>query len=583
MKSFDFRQHRHRHVYTRLLLFARQYWLSFAVGIVGTILGSLTNAGFTWLLKPVLDKGFIDRDHRFIAWLPVILFGAFLLRGITSYLGDYYIAYTGRQVVMRFRQEMFKHLLKMPAEFYDHSQSGQLLSALIYNVDQLAKASTDALVTIVQESVFVGGLLAVMFINSWQLSLIYFMAVPLIAITARLASKRMRQISRSLQASMGETTHYAQEAIEGYQVVRIFGGQRYEYDKFAEITSTNRQRELKVTATNSIATGIVQQVAGLAIAIIIYVATLKSIHMTAGGFASLMAAMLAILKPMKNLTNVSSTIQKGIAAAESIFKILDAPAEPDEGRLSVNHCQGQVEFRNVSFRYPNTQKWILRDFNLTIPAHKTVALVGRSGAGKSTLAKLLPRFYEPDLGNILLDGADIYALRLEDLRQQIGFVSQNITLFNDTIANNIAYGTDTTDRAAIIHAATVAHAHEFIEQLEQGYDTYIGDKGVLLSGGQRQRLAIARAIYKNAPILILDEATSALDNESEFFIQEALTQLMQNRTTLVIAHRLSTIEKADIIVVMDQGQILEVGNHQNLLAQAGHYAKFYRAEFKEME
>lgn len=580
MNHYDFQAHRHRHVYTRLLLFARQYWLTFALGILGTILGALTNAGFTWLLKPVLDKGFIDRDHRFIAWLPIILFGAFLLRGIASFLGDYYIAYTGRQVVMRFRQEMFNHLLKMPAEFYDHHQSGQILSALIYNVDQLAKASTDALVTVVQESVFVGGLLVVMFINSWQLSLIYFLSIPFIALTARFASQRMRQISKSLQQSMGKTTHYAQEAIEGYQEVRIFGGQRYESQKFCEVTRGNRQRELKVTATNSIATGVVQQVAGLAIAIIIYVATLKSIHLTAGGFASLMAAMLAILKPMKNLTNVSSTIQKGIAAAESIFQILDSPNELDHGHLSLSACQGQIEFRDVSFCYPNSNKWILKNIHLTVPAHQTVALVGRSGAGKSTLAKLLPRFYETSTGSILLDGINISELSLANLRQHIGFVSQHITLFNDTVAHNIAYGSP-LDQERLIEAATIAHAHAFIEQLEHGYDSLIGDNGVLLSGGQRQRIAIARAIYKNAPILILDEATSALDNESEFYIQEALLKLMHSRTTLVIAHRLSTIEKADLIVVMDQGQIVEVGTHQNLLAQQGHYAKFYRAEFKE--
>ncbi len=579
MKTFNFRHHQQRHVYLRLLLFARQYWLTFAIGISGVILGALTNAGFTWLLKPVLDKGFIERDHHFIIWLPVILFGAFLLRGIASFIGDYYIAYTGRQVVMQFRQEIFKHFLKMPAEFYDHSNSGKLLSALIYNVDQLAKASTDALVTVVQESFFVAGLLVVMFIDSWQLTLIYLIAIPFIALTARFASKRMRQISRNLQQSMGITTHYAQEAIEGYQVVRIFGGQEYELAKFCDVTAKNRQRELNVTATNSIATGIVQQVAGLAIAVIIYVATLKSIHLSAGGFASMMAAMLAILKPMKNLTNVSSTIQKGIAAAESIFTILDTPTEPDFGKMTLQKAAGELEFRNLSFHYPNSPKLILDNVNLTIPAYKTVALVGRSGAGKSTLAKLVPRFYEPTSGNILLDGTDIYALKLTDLRQQIGFVSQNITLFNDTIANNIAYGA-TADAEKIKNAAQIAHADEFIQQLELGYDTLIGDNGVLLSGGQRQRIAIARALYKNAPILILDEATSALDSESEFYIQEALTRLMQNRTTLVIAHRLSTIEKADLIVVMDQGKMLESGSHEFLLALNGHYAKFHRAEFK---
>lgn len=581
MKPFNFQRYKNQHVYLRLLLFAKQYWLTFALGIIGTVLSALSNAFFTWLLKPILDKGFIERDLHFIRWLPILLFAAFLLRGIAGFIGDYYMARTGRQVVMRFRQEMFQHLLRMPAEFYDRASSGQLLSTLIYNVDQLAKASTDALVTVVQETCFVGGLIVVMFINSWQLSLIYILSVPLIATTARYASKRMRNISRSLQASMAETTHIAQEAIEGYQVIRIFGGQKYEYDKFRQITERNRNRELKVTATNSIATGLVQQVAGLAIAIIIFVATLRSIHITAGGFASMLAAMLAILKPMKNLTNVSSNIQKGIAAAESVFSLLDTPHEVDKGKQQLNPCQGEIEFQQVTFQYPHREKAVIQDFSLTVKAGQTIALVGRSGAGKSTLTKLLPHFYDSYQGKILLDGIDIRDITLKNLREQIALVSQQVTLFNDTIAKNIAYGSfDKAPIQDIIDAARAAHADEFIQTLPEGYNTLVGDKGVLLSGGQRQRLAIARAILKKAPILILDEATSALDSESEQYIQEALTKLMTQCTTLVVAHRLSTIEKADVIVVVDDGKIVELGNHQELLALDGHYAKFHRIQFK---
>ncbi len=578
-QNYHFKQQGH-HVYLRLLHFTRQYWLAFALGILGNILAAAANATFAWLLKPVLDKGFIARDIHFIHWLPAIIFGAFLIRGFANYLGDYYMAWVGRQTVMRFRQQIFAHLLKMPAEFYDQISSGKLLSAIIYNVDQLARASTDAVVTIVQESCTVIGLITVMFIISWKLSLIYIFAVPLIALTARYASQRMRRLSKNLQESMGETTQIAQEAIEGYQVIRIFGGQQYEYQKFKKITEQNRSKEIKVTATNSLSGGLVQQVAGIAIAIIIAVATLHSTHITAGGFASLLATMLAILKPMKNLTNVSSTIQKGIAAAESIYELLDSPTEKDHGTQTLTYTPGHIIFDRVSFAYPNAEQKILHRISLHIPAGKTTAIVGRSGSGKSTLVKLIPHFYDQYEGQILLDGIDLNHIRLSSLRDQIALVSQQVILFNDTLANNIAYGgMAETSKEAIIQAAKAAYAHDFIAQLPHGYETLIGDNGVLLSGGQRQRIAIARAILKNAPILILDEATSALDTESEYFIQQALTALIKNRTTIVIAHRLSTIENADQIIVLDQGQVVEQGTHQILLAQNGHYAKLYRGQF----
>ena len=581
MSDYNFQKHKKYHVYIRLLIFARQYWLAFALGLLGNILMAAANASFTGLLKPILDKGFIQRDMRFIHWLPILIFGAFLLRGVASFMADYYMASAGRMIVMRFRQEIFRHLLKIPASFYDHTSSGQILSTIIYNVDQLARASTDALVTVVQETCFVIGLLVVMFMISWKLSLIYLVAVPLIALTARYAGKRMRHLSKNLQQSMGETTQITQEAIEGYQVIRIFGGQSYEYDKFKNITEHNRRREVKVTATNSISSGLVQQVAGVAIAIIIGMATVNSAHITAGGFAALLAAMLAILKPMKNLTNVSSTIQKGIAASESIFALLDQAAEKNTGDEKITQPKGEIFFDDVSFIYPRTTQKILNHINLRIPAGKTTAFVGRSGAGKSTLVKLIPHFYDTYEGNILLDGINLRAIELKDLRDQMAIVSQNVTLFNDTIARNIAYGAMANASAdAIIEAAKAAHAHDFIMQLPNQYDTIVGDNGVLLSGGQRQRLAIARAILKNAPILILDEATSALDNESEWHIQVALDTLIKNRTTIVIAHRLSTVEKADQIIVMDQGQVIEQGTHEELLAMGEEYARLYHGEFK---
>lgn len=580
MNAYDFTRHKKRHVYIRLILFVQQYWLPFALGIFGTILAAITTASFTWLLKPMLDKGFIARDLHFIHWLPFLIIAVGLLRCLASYLGDYYLSWVGRQIVMRFRQEIFSHLLKMPAEFYDNSSSGYLLSAIIYNVDQLANASTSAITTIVQESFFVISLLIVMLLDSWRLTLIYFIAIPLIALTARYANKRMRNLSRSLQQTMGETTHIAQEAIEGYQVVRIFAGQKYEYEKFAATTQNNRIREVKVTATNSLSGGLVQQAAGIAIAVIVYVATAHGGHISAGGFASLMTAMLALLKPMKNLSNVSSTIQKGIAASESTFALLDTPGEKDQGKIQITEVAGHIEFKNVCFKYPNLSENILDHLNLTIPAGKTTAIVGRSGAGKSTLVKLIPHFYDDYQGEIILDGVNLHDIKLSNLRSHIALVSQHITLFNDSIQRNIAYGgMSNASQEEIIRAAKAAFAHDFIMALPNQYDSLVGDHGVLLSGGQRQRIAIARAILKNAPILILDEATSALDNESEYYIQQALAELIKNRTTIIIAHRLSTVEKADQILVFDQGRLVEQGVHQTLLAANHIYAKLYRGEF----
>lgn len=571
------------HIYLRLLGFARQYWPAFIVGLIGTILASGTDAAFTWLLKPVLDKGFIARDEAFIRWLPAIIFIAFLMRGITSFIANYYMTWAGRNVVMKFRQGMFNHLLHLPASFYDKATSGQLLSALLYNTEQVAKASTDALVTVVQESCFITGLIIVMFTTSWQLTLWFIIAVPFIAFVARNASLRMRRLSQNVQQSMAEVTHVAEEAIEGYKVVRTFGGEAYERQKFIQATLYNCKREMRVIATNSLSTATVQQVAGIAIAATIYLATSSYASVTAGGFASMLAAMLAILKPMKNLTTVSSTIQRGIAAAESIFGLLDEPAEKHQGTLEVQRVKGKICYQDVEFAYQPSGNKVLSNINFTVEPGQTIALVGRSGSGKSTLVNLLPRFYDNYQGLITIDDMDIREIPLTNLRSQFALVSQHVTLFNDTIAHNIAYGQfDNVDEDRIIRAAHAAHALEFINELPNGLATMVGENGVMLSGGQRQRLAIARALLKDAPILILDEATSALDTESERHIQLALEQLMKNRTTLVIAHRLSTIEKADKILVLDKGQIVEQGTHQELLKYSGQYAKLHELQFKDI-
>ena len=578
------------YIYKRLLKFARGQWRLIALGVVGTAISSGTDAGFTWLLKPLLDKGFIAHDHAFIAWIPLVILIGFLIRSTAHFVSDYYMALACRNVVMRFRQKLFNHFLHLPTCFYDRTSSGELLSAIIYDVEQVAKASTDALITVVQETCFIAGLLIVMFVTSWQLSLLFLISAPIIGYIARYSSRRMRKLNLNVQASMGGLTHVAKEAIEGHKVIKTYGGQAYESQKFSELAEKNRTREIKVAVTKNLAGAGVQQMAAIVIAITIYLATSKITHITAGGFTSLIAAMMALLKPMRNLTTVNSTIQKGIAGAMSIFKLLDEKAERDDDLTNGLHnnagdwstkSTGALYYQQVSFSYPNHDRKILEAINFTVEPGQTIALVGRSGSGKSTLVNLLPRFYDQYAGNIFIDDQNILSLPLSDLRRKIAIVSQHVTLFNDTIAHNIAYGKfSDVDESTLIKVATAAHVMEFASQFPQGLETRIGENGVLLSGGQRQRIAIARALLKDAPILILDEATASLDVESEYYIQLALDHLIKNRTTLVIAHRLSTVEKADKILVLDKGRIVESGTHQQLLASKKLYAYLYNMQFE---
>jgi subfamily B ATP-binding cassette protein MsbA len=570
-------------VYARLFVYIRRYWVSLVIAIVASMVYSGVDAWFVYFLKPLLDEGLVKKNHEFLTWAPIMVLAAFATRGIASFFSNYNIASVSRHVIANLREDLFAHLQKLPAKFYDHSTSGQTLSILLYSVEQVANASADVLTTAIQSTFFIMGLLIVMFQNSWKLSLIYFVIIPLITVIMRYTSKRVRRLSLHIQESVAELTHRVEENLQGYKVVRAFGGQVFEANKFNKATRVNRQREMKVVAARSLSVSAVQLVAAIALSVTLYVATLDIADsiLLAGGFVSLIAAMLALLKPMKDLTSMQNKLYRGIAGAQTVFDFLDQDPEIETGSISVERVSGKMTFANLNFSYDG-KKTILNNINFEVQPGQVVALVGRSGSGKSTLVSLLPRYYNHFSGDILLDDISIHDYRLADLRNQFAVVSQNVTLFNDTIAHNIAYGSfDQVSDEEIIAAAKSANAFEFIQELPNGFQTIVGENGVLLSGGQRQRIAIARAILKDAPILILDEATSALDSESERYIQSALEELMRNRTTLVIAHRLSTVEHADCIVVLDAANVVEMGSHAELLAKNGYYAKLYKLQFKD--
>lgn len=569
-------------VYRRLLTHVWPYRYAFILAILGNILYGVVDASLIKLLQPLLDKGFVDHDMEFIAYIPIIVIGIFIIRGGATFMSTFFMGWVGRHVVMQFRQKMFNHLLHLPTSYYDRTSTGEILSKIIYNVEQVADASSDALTVLVRETCTVLGLLAVMLSISWRLTLLFVILVPVMAGIMNVVGRRMRLVSGRVQGSMGGVAHIAEEAIEGQKVIKAFGGEWYERAQFERITQHNRRQEMKLIATSAVSIPLIQLIGSLALAGTIYLATLHPEHtlrtaITPGAFAAMMTAMIGLLKPIKQLTKVNGNIQKGLAGAISIFEFLDEPIEVDTGRQTLSHVTGGIIFKQVSFGYQASHR-VLHEINFEVKPGETVAIVGRSGGGKSTLVNLLPRFYEAQ-GSILIDGIDIREISLSHLRSQMAVVSQHVTLFNDTIRNNIAYGKTKLSEEAIIEAARSAYALDFIEQLPEGMNTVIGENGVRLSGGQRQRIAIARAILKCAPILILDEATSALDSESERYIQAALDLLMKHCTTLVIAHRLSTIENASRIVVIDQGNIVEMGTHDELLALEGHYAQLRALQY----
>lgn len=567
--------------YKRLLSATKKYWPVFLMGIIATLIVSFIDASFAWLVKPIINKGFIDRNIHFIRWLPPIIVIIFVFRGLAGFSSNYFIYRVARYVVMDFRRAIFSHLLKLPVRFYDRHNSGHLLSTIIYNVEQVAEASSDSLVTVLRQGSSAIGLVGVMFIVSWELALLFLIIAPIIAWVVQKVSLRLRRLSSNVQKSVGEVTHIANEAIDAYKAIRLYGGEQYENHKFDQATKSNRQRELKVIVTNSIGTSLVQLLIAVPIAVVLFFATRPALGISAGSFAAVVSAMIMLLSPMRRLTMVNSYIQKGIAGAESIFDLLDEDVERDKGTTTLARAKGKIEYRHVNFKYERSKVPTLQEINFTVEPGKTVAIVGNSGSGKTTLINLLPRFYDLSSGEIIIDGINIRNCRLQDLRNQFALVSQHTTLFNDTIAHNIAYAQADTDAKAVLVAAQAAHVMEFVNQMPDGMNTLVGENGVLLSGGQRQRIAIARALFKNAPILILDEATSSLDTHAERHIQSALENLMQQRTTLVIAHRLSTIENADSIIVMEKGKIIETGTHQELIAQESAYAQLHRMQFSE--
>jgi len=571
--------------YRRLLDYTRRYWKVLLLAIVGMVITALTEAGLAALIKPLMDGGFVERDPAIIQLLPWALLGVFLLRVFSEFVAKYFMSWVGRSVIRDIRHDLFQRVLQLPTRYFDRVSGGEILSKLNYHAEQVSETASKVLTTLVKDSITVIALLAWMLWLSWQLALFILMLAPLMVALVAVISRSFRRYSRQIQNSMSEISHVAEEAINGQRVVKLYGGEAFESRRFDRLNQHNFQRYMKMQAVNALASPMSQLIVAIGVAGLVAFATSgdRMEAITVGTFGSFIASMALILAPIKRLINVNAVLQKGIAAGESLFALIDEPVETDQGEHRVERVAGAVRFDAVRFRYAPDKPSVLDGVSLQIPAGRTVAFVGRSGSGKSTLLSLLPRFADPESGCVCIDGVDVRAFALKNLRRQFAYVSQDVTLFNTTVAHNIAYGElGEIDMARVRAAAEAAHALPFIEQLSEGFETLIGEDGVMLSGGQRQRLAIARALYRDAPILILDEATSALDTESERAIQSALGNLCRGRTTLVIAHRLSTIEHADQIVVLAEGRLVEQGSHAELLARGGHYASLHRLQFGEV-
>ncbi|PTO84001.1 lipid A ABC transporter ATP-binding protein/permease MsbA [Vibrio splendidus] len=568
--------------FKRLWTYIRLYKAGLGVAVIALIINAVSDTYMISLLKPLLDEGFGNAESDFLRTLPIIIFAMMFIRGVSGFVSTYCLSWVSGNVVMEIRRKIFSHFMHMPVSFFDKEQTGALLSRITYDSEQVSAATSKALVSIVREGASIIGLLTLMFWNSWQLSLVLFAVAPFVAWAISIVSKRFRKISKNMQTSMGHVASSAEQMLKGHKVVLTYGGQELERGRFDTVSNQMRQQSMKLVTAQAAANPIIQMIASIAIVVVLFLASVDSIkaELTAGTFTVVFSAMFGLLRPLKALTNVTSEFQRGMAASTTLFGLMDLDTEQNKGTLKPETVAGEVEVKDVTFTYQGAEKPALDKVSFNIPKGKTVALVGRSGSGKSTIANLFTRFYDVDSGSIELDGHDIRDYELRNLREHFALVSQNVHLFNDTVANNIAYAAEAKySREQIEHAAKLAHATEFIEGMENGIDTIVGENGASLSGGQRQRIAIARALLREAPVLILDEATSALDTESERAIQSALEELQKDKTVLVIAHRLSTIEQADEILVVDDGRIVERGAHAELIAHDGAYAQLHRIQF----
>lgn len=568
--------------FKRLLTYVVPFKFVFLIAVLGMVGYSAIDAFVFSQMEPLIDRSLTNGDHEFLRLVAYLFVPLMVVRGVANFIGTYALSWIGSQVVMQMRQQLFEHFMQLPVSYHHRNSAGSLISKVTYDTEQVANASSKALLTLVKEGAFVIGLLVVMFSKSWQLSSIFLIITPIVAVIVYFVSKRFRVVSTNLQKTMGKVTASVEQMLTGHKVVLMFGGQAVEGSRFKNANNHNRQQNMKLVTIRTLSVVCIQVIASFALAFTLYIASIPDFlsTLTPGIFLTVVLSMMALLKPLKQLTTVNSEFQKGIAACQSIFEVMDQQTETDEGKERLSQVKGELVFDNVSFTYPGAKNRTLTDITFNVPAGDTIALVGPSGSGKSTISNLLTRFYNIDEGKIDIDGQSIQSVPLTDLRAQLALVSQSVVLFNDTVANNIAYGCrDKVSHADIVKAAKAAHVMEFVDKFEAGLDTVIGESGANLSGGQRQRIAIARAILRNAPILILDEATSALDSESEKLIQHALTELQKDKTSIVIAHRLSTIESADMILVVENGKIVESGKHQALLEQQGAYAQLHKLQF----